>query len=41
MADAKLDDCLEDGHQAGHQATGYRRIELITGEARRRRWTAE
>jgi transposase len=33
MANASLDD--------GHQASTYRRIELITGEARRRRWTAE
>jgi transposase len=41
MGDAKLDDCLEDSHQARHQAKGYRRIELITGETRRRRWTAE
>jgi transposase len=41
MGDAKLDDCLEDSHQGGRQAKGYRRIELITGEARRRRWTAE
>jgi transposase len=41
MGDTKLDDSLEDSHQAGHQATDYRRIELITGEARRRRWTAD
>ena len=41
MANAKLDDCLEDSHQASHQAKGYRRIELITGEVRRRRRTAE
>lgn len=41
MGDAKLDDCLKDSHQARHQAKGYRRIELITGEARRRRWRAE
>jgi transposase len=41
MGDAKLDDCLGDSHQDRHQAKGYRRIELITGEARRRRWTAE
>jgi len=26
---------------ASHQGSSYRRIELITGEARRRRWTAE
>lgn len=37
MADAKLDDSHQDSHQAG----SYRRIELITGETRRRRWTAE
>lgn len=37
MADAGLDDSHQDGHRAG----GYRRVELITGEARRRRWTAE
>jgi transposase len=41
MGDTKLDDCLEDSHQAGHQAKGYRRIELITGEAQRRRWTPQ
>jgi transposase len=28
-------------HQNRHEASGYRRIELITGTARRRRWTAE
>ncbi|MBV8506398.1 MAG: transposase [Alphaproteobacteria bacterium] len=33
MANASLDD--------SHQASTYRRIELITGEAKRRRWTAE
>lgn len=33
MGDASLD--------ASHQASTYQRIELITGEARRRRWTAE
>ena len=32
---------LDDRHQDGHQGSGYRRIELITGETRRRRWTAE
>jgi transposase len=32
---------LDDGHQDGSQAGRYRRIELITGEARRRRWTVE
>jgi transposase len=37
MADARLDDSHQDSHQAG----SYRRIELITGGARRRRWTAE
>lgn len=36
MADA----CLDDSHQDGHRAGGYRRVERITGEARRRRWTA-
>ena len=41
MGDVKLDDCLEDSHQARHQAKGYRRIELTTGETRRRGWTAE
>jgi transposase len=33
MANASLDD--------SHQVGTYRRIELITGEARRRRWTVE
>jgi transposase len=33
MANASLDD--------SHQGGMYRRIELITGEVRRRRWTAE
>lgn len=33
MANASLDD--------NHQGGTYRRIELITGEARRRRWAAE
>jgi transposase len=28
-------------HQSRHEAGGYRRIEVITGDARRRRWTAE
>ncbi len=32
---------LDDGHQDSHQAGRYRRIELITGEAQRRRWTEE
>ena len=33
MANASLDD--------SHQGSRYRRIELITGEVRRRRWTGE
>jgi transposase len=41
MGETKLGDSLKDSHQAGHQAKGYRRIELITGEAQRRRWTGE
>jgi transposase len=28
-------------HQHRHDSDGYRRIELITGSVRRRRWTAE
>jgi len=28
-------------HRGRHEAEGYRRIELITGVARRRRWTEE
>jgi transposase len=32
---------LDDGHQDRHQAAGYRRIELITGESRRRVWDAD
>ena len=32
---------LNDGHQHGHQDGAYRRIEVITGVERRRRWTAE
>jgi hypothetical protein len=28
-------------HQYSHEGDAYRRIELITGEQRRRRWTAE
>lgn len=37
MVDAKLD-----GSVGGtHRGSTYRRIEVITGEARRRRWTAE
>jgi transposase len=35
-------DTHNDSHQDTHKDRGdYRRIELITGEARRRRWTAE
>jgi transposase len=35
-------DSHNDSHQDSHKAQGgYRRIELITGEARRRRWSAE
>ena len=30
---------VEHRHQHTHQAAGYRRIELITGKVRRRRWT--
>jgi transposase len=41
MRDVELDDCPDDSHQASHQAKGYRRIELITGDTRRRRWTVE
>jgi hypothetical protein len=37
MADAGL----KDSHQDSHQGSTYRRIELITGEAKRRLWTAE
>jgi transposase len=37
MANASLDDCDQDGHQR----STYRRIELITGETQRRRWTVE
>jgi transposase len=32
---------LDDTHQDLHQGSRYRRIELITGESRRRCWTAE
>jgi transposase len=32
---------LNDMHQDRHEAGAYRRIELITGTARRRRWTME
>lgn len=32
---------LKDGHQHGHLDAGYRRIEVITGAERRRRWSAE
>jgi len=31
----------QDRHQHGHQADTYRRIELITGSMRRRRWMPE
>ena len=41
MSEARLDDAHQDSHQDRHQGGGYRRIELITGEARRRPWTAE
>ena len=41
MSGAKLDDTHHDSHQERHQSGGYRRIELITGEARRRPWSAE
>ena len=41
MSEARLDDAHQDSHQDRHQDGGYRRIELITGEARRRPWTAE
>ena len=35
-------DTHNDSHQDTHKDRGdYRRIELITGEARRRRWSAE
>src|SRR5215469_2043581 len=37
MRDVELDGCPADSHQA----QGYRRIELITGDTRRRRWTAQ
>lgn len=36
MVDAKLDG----GVNGGHRGSTYSRIEVITGEARRRRWTA-
>jgi transposase len=41
VSGAKLDDAHDDSHQERHQSGGYRRIELITGEARRRPWSAE
>ena len=41
MSEARLGDAHQDSHQDRHQGGGYRRIELITGEARRRPWTAE
>ena len=41
VSGAKLDDAHQDSHQERHQSSGYRRIELITGEASRRPWSAE
>ena len=41
MSGARLDDAHQESRQDRHQGGGYRRIELITGEARRRPWTAE
>lgn len=41
MSEARLDDAHQDSHQDRHRGGGYRRIELITGEARRRSWSAE
>src|SRR5215472_9385951 len=41
MSEARLDDADQDSHQDRHQGGGYRRIELITGEVRRRPWSAE
>jgi transposase len=41
MRNVELDDCADDSHQASHQVKSYRRIELITGDRRRRRWTVE
>ena len=41
MSEARLDDAHQDSHQDRHRGGGYRRIELITREARRRPWTAE
>ena len=41
MSEARLDDAHQDSHQERHQGGGYRRIELITGEARRCPWSAE
>jgi len=41
MSEARLDDAHQDSHQERHQGVGYRRIELITGEARRRPWSTE
>lgn len=37
MGDVRLDGSID----VSHQGNRYRRIELITGDARRRRWTAE
>jgi transposase len=41
VSGARLDDAHQDSHQERDQGGGYRRIELITGEARRRPWSAE
>jgi transposase len=41
MSEARLDDAHQDSHQGRHQGGGYRRVELIIGEARRRPWSAE
>jgi len=41
VSEAKLSDAHQDSHQERHRSGGYRRIELITGEARRRPWSAE
>jgi len=41
VSEARPDDAHQDSHQERHQGGGYRRIELITGEARRRPWSAE
>jgi transposase len=42
LADGRMDGATDNAmHQSRHEADGYRRIEVITGAARRRRWTAE